>query len=105
MDDYDIPVTVFSAGLAGMRTCLSLLIAPPLPLFFLDVIHVVFQLLLSYVPKNVEIVANKMIFNKDGVVIGFQEPLIHSANKGVTAIQTCDHLKNKLTVSIQIFDR
>ena len=72
-------------------------------LSLLDVIHVVFQLLLSSVPKNVEIVANKMIFNKDGVVIGFQEPLIHSANKGVTAVQTCDHLKNKLTVTLLIY--
>ena len=26
LDDYDIPVTVFSAGLAGIRTYISLLI-------------------------------------------------------------------------------
>ena len=48
--------------------------------------------------QNVEIVSNMMIFNADGVLTGFSEPIVHSYNKGATALAKISHLHHKLQV-------
>ena len=44
------------------------------------------------------VVGNKMIFDENGVLIGFNKPVIHSFNKGVTNLDTSviDKLKASL---------
>ncbi len=40
-----------------------------------------------------------MKFDSKGVLIGFSEPVVHSYNKGVTALTKINHLNEKLQVS------
>lgn len=76
LEDYDIPVTVFSAGLT-------------------DIIKETLQLL-SYLPSNMEIVSNKMIFNDNGELVGFSKPVVHSYSKGSHALKMMKHVTSKL---------
>ena len=66
-------------------------------LLLLDVITETLVQKSSYL-QNIEIVSNMMQFDSKGVLIGFCEPVVHSYNKGVTALAKMNHLNDKLQV-------
>ena len=67
------------------------------PLFFSDVIAETLKQR-SYYPQNIEIIGNMMVFDTNGRLVGFSEPVIHSYNKGITAMAKMKHLMHKLQV-------
>ncbi len=54
---------------------------------------------LSSQPKF-ELVSNRMIFDSEGQLQGFSEPVIHSINKGSTGVAKIDHISRKLQVQL-----
>lgn len=90
-EDYNIPLTVFSAGLAGNTFLIHLLIL----ISSLDTIQLVFKLY-SHLPAGTNVIANKMIFDDNQLLVDFKQPLIHSFNKGVTVLDSNLHDKLKV---------
>jgi len=68
---HNIPMLIFSAGLGNVIELL------------LERYEVCFD--------NVRVVSNFMDFNDEGLLIGFQEPIIHSFNKTVASIANSDY--------------
>ncbi|CAD6205980.1 unnamed protein product [Miscanthus lutarioriparius] len=67
LEERDIPVLVFSAGLA-------------------DIIEEVFRLKLHKSFKNIKIVSNRMVFNEEGRLVAFKGKTIHVLNKNEHAL-------------------
>ncbi|KAK3146603.1 hypothetical protein QOZ80_3BG0268800 [Eleusine coracana subsp. coracana] len=67
LEERDIPVLVFSAGLA-------------------DIIEEVFRQKLHRSFKNIKIVSNRMVFNEDGRLVAFKGKTIHVLNKNEHAL-------------------
>ncbi|XP_027366380.1 7-methylguanosine phosphate-specific 5'-nucleotidase A isoform X2 [Abrus precatorius] len=67
LEERDIPVLIFSAGLA-------------------DIIEEVLRQKLHRSFKNVRIVSNRMVFDDDGHLVSFKGKLIHSLNKNEHAL-------------------
>jgi len=63
----NVPLLIFSAGIA-------------------DVIEGVTEYFLGRTFKNIHVVGNHVVADKDDTVIGFREPLIHVFNKNETAL-------------------
>jgi 5'-nucleotidase len=73
-EEENIPVLIFSAGLA-------------------DVILQIMILNDLWLP-NMHLISNKMIFNEDGICIGFKEPLIHVFNKNEASVVHTTHFSS-----------
>ena len=71
-------------------------------LSYTDIILETIKQKLSCQP-HFELVSNRMIFDSEGIVQGFSEPVIHSINKGSTGIAKFEHISEKLKVRIVIF--
>lgn len=57
--------------------------------------------------KNIKVISNKMIFNNDGIVIGFEEPQINSMNKNIGSsmcLEVCENKKCYLVIGDNIGD-
>ncbi|XP_066386604.1 uncharacterized protein [Miscanthus floridulus] len=67
LEERDIPVLVFSAGLA-------------------DIIEEVFRQKLHKSFKNIKIVSNRMVFNEEGRLVAFKGKTIHVLNKNEHAL-------------------
>ncbi|XP_062215081.1 uncharacterized protein LOC133915792 [Phragmites australis] len=67
LEERDIPVLVFSAGLA-------------------DIIEEVFRQKLPRSFKNIKIVSNRMVFNEEGCLVAFKGKTIHVLNKNEHAL-------------------
>jgi len=67
LEERDIPVLVFSAGLA-------------------DIIEEVFRQKLHRPFKNVKVVSNRMVFNEEGRLVSFKGKTIHVLNKNEHAL-------------------
>ncbi|KAF0923712.1 hypothetical protein E2562_006684 [Oryza meyeriana var. granulata] len=67
LEERDIPVLVFSAGLA-------------------DIIEEVFRQKLHRSFKNIKIVSNRMVFNEEGHLVSFKGKTIHVLNKNEHAL-------------------
>ena len=69
MSSLQIPVLIFSAGVA-------------------DVIEEVLRVETGReLPSSFHVVSNRMMFNEDDSLVGFQSPLLHVFNKKATSIQ------------------
>ncbi|KAH3742832.1 7-methylguanosine phosphate-specific 5'-nucleotidase A [Pelomyxa schiedti] len=63
LEEQNIPLFIFSAGVT-------------------DVIEALLRAKLGIeLPRNAHIISNKAIWNDEGVLVGFQDPVIHSLNK------------------------
>ncbi|XP_039783203.1 7-methylguanosine phosphate-specific 5'-nucleotidase-like isoform X2 [Panicum virgatum] len=67
LEERDIPVLVFSAGLA-------------------DIIEEVFRQKLHRSFKNIKVVSNRMVFNEEGRLVSFKGKTIHVLNKNEHAL-------------------
>ncbi|XP_062211942.1 uncharacterized protein LOC133912959 [Phragmites australis] len=77
MEERDIPVLVFSAGLA-------------------DIIEEVFRQKLHLSFKNIKIVSNRMVFNEEGRLVAFKGKTIHVLNKNEHALDMADPVHDNL---------
>ncbi|KAI8893418.1 pyrimidine 5'-nucleotidase [Globomyces pollinis-pini] len=68
----EIPLLVFSAGLADVLEC----VLQSEPGFWTD---------------DMAIVSNKMIFDSEGICVGFEDPLIHTLNKNEAGVSSTVH--------------
>ena len=50
---------------------------------------------------NFELVSNRMIFDSEGKLKGFSEPVIHSINKGSTGVAKIEQISRKLQVQLR----
>ncbi|VDN10674.1 unnamed protein product [Dibothriocephalus latus] len=73
----NIPLLIFSAGLGNVIELL------------LERFHLCFD--------NVRVVSNFMDFNDEGLLIGFQEPVIHTFNKTISSISNSEYMTNVLS--------
>ncbi|VEL33276.1 unnamed protein product [Protopolystoma xenopodis] len=76
LNHREVPVLIFSAGLG-------------------NVIELILERFKICHP-NIRIVSNFMDFNQEGVLSGFQEPLIHSYNKNAASISNTDFFTTML---------
>ncbi|XP_031258905.1 7-methylguanosine phosphate-specific 5'-nucleotidase A [Pistacia vera] len=77
LEERDIPVLVFSAGLA-------------------DIIEEVLRQKVHKSFKNFKIVSNRMIFNEDGCLVSFRGKIIHTLNKNEHALDMAAPLHDHL---------
>ncbi|KAL7064663.1 hypothetical protein AAHC03_05538 [Spirometra sp. Aus1] len=73
----NIPILIFSAGLGNVIELL------------LERFNLCFD--------NVRVVSNFMDFNDEGLLIGFQEPIIHTFNKTIATVSNSDYIKKVLS--------
>ncbi|CAK7325174.1 unnamed protein product [Dovyalis caffra] len=79
LEERDIPVLIFSAGLADIIEEVSLQDMLSGDSVLRQKVHRSF--------KNVKIVSNRMVFDNDGRLISFKGKLIHSLNKNEHALE------------------
>lgn len=77
LDQRDIPVLIFSAGLA-------------------DIIEEVLRQKLHRSFKNIKIVSNRMVFDSNGCLVSFKGKTIHSLNKNEHALDMAGPLHDHL---------
>ncbi|VDN11296.1 unnamed protein product, partial [Dibothriocephalus latus] len=73
----NVPILIFSAGIGNVIELL------------LERFHLCFD--------NVRVVSNFMDFNDEDLLIGFQDPVIHTFNKTVLSISDSDYIKKVLS--------
>ncbi|RYQ92265.1 hypothetical protein Ahy_B09g098454 isoform C [Arachis hypogaea] len=90
LEERDIPVLIFSAGLADIiEEVLSLCSG-------LSVSVIVLRQKLHRSFKNVKIVSNRMVFDNDGHLVSFKGKVIHSLNKNEHALDMAAPLHEQL---------
>ncbi|CAN6291865.1 unnamed protein product [Urochloa humidicola] len=77
LEERDIPVLVFSAGLA-------------------DIIEEVFRQKLHRSFKNIKVVSNRMVFNEEGRLVAFKGKTIHVLNKNEHALDMAAPVNDNL---------
>ncbi|KAH9523261.1 Cytosolic 5'-nucleotidase 3A [Bulinus truncatus] len=71
----DIPILIFSAGIG-------------------DIIDLAIKQQAKFYPENMKIVSNFLRFDEQGVIVGFENDLIHTFNKNENAIHSSDYFFN-----------
>lgn len=99
LNQYDVPILVFSAGLGDTIRCVLRHYDVLLP----NVKVILFPLTLWKI-KNIsllQVVSNFIKYDENGTIVGFQGPLIHVLNKNEFAIKNSefyDLVKNRSNV-------
>ncbi|CAL1543823.1 unnamed protein product [Lymnaea stagnalis] len=75
LHDLDIPILIFSAGIG-------------------DIIHLAISQQAEFFPSNMKIVSNFLRFDEKGIIIGFEDEIIHTFNKNENAIHSSDYFYN-----------
>ncbi|XP_055869963.1 cytosolic 5'-nucleotidase 3-like isoform X1 [Biomphalaria glabrata] len=75
LHNLDIPILIFSAGIG-------------------DIIHLAITQQANFYRENMKIVSNFLKFDEQGVIVGFENELIHTFNKNENAIHSSDYFFN-----------
>ncbi|VDN58108.1 unnamed protein product [Dracunculus medinensis] len=70
LDVNNVPLIIFSAGMG-------------------NIINICLRLEFEMVPKNIHIISNTMLFNKQDIAYKFSSPVIHTYNKNGAMIRKC----------------